>query len=177
MEREQRVAEAGAVQLTYKVHQTIKKVTEDVERFHLNTAISSIMELVNATYKYLETPRSEEAARRLTKGVIEITLVLLFPFVPHITEELWSMIDTQGRVLGSWWPRYDENYIKEDKVTIVVQVNGKLRDQCAVDRGLEESQLKEIVFGLEKIQRHLEGKEVRKTIIVPNKLVNIVVSI
>jgi len=100
-----------------------------VERFHLNTAISSIMELVNATYKFLETPRLEEGEKRLIKGVIETILVMLFPFVPHITEELWSMIDPSGRVLGTWWPRYDENYIKEDKVTIVVQVNGKLRTE------------------------------------------------
>ena len=168
--------ESGATRLTYKIHQTIKKVTEDVERFHLNTAISSVMELVNATYKFLETPRSEEGEKRLMKGVIETILALLFPFVPHITEELWSMIEGKGRVLGARWPHYDENYIKEEKVTIVVQVNGKLRDGCAVDRDMEESQLKEIVFGLEKIKRHLEGKEVRKTIIVPNKLVNIVVS-
>ncbi|MDR2017598.1 MAG: leucine--tRNA ligase [Syntrophobacterales bacterium] len=164
------------IQLTYKVHQTIKKVTEDVDRFHLNTAIASVMELVNTTYKFLETERTGSEARALVKGAVETIIALLFPFVPHITEELWDMIGGKDRTLGTWWPKYDENYITEGKVTIVVQINGKLRDGCEVERDIEESRLKEIVLNLEKVKRHLEGKEIRKTIIVPNKLVNIVVS-
>ena len=170
------IGESDFTQLTFKLHQTIKKVTEDIDRFHLNTAISSIMELVNATYKFLEAGRTEPEARALLKGVIETLVVVLFPFVPHITEELWEMIGGKGRALGTWWPKYDENYIIEDKVTIVVQINGKLRDGCEVERGIEESQLKEIVLNLEKVKKYIEGKQIRKTIVVPNKLVNIVVS-
>ena len=170
------IGESDFTQLAYKLHQTIKKVTEDIDRFHLNTAISSIMELVNATYKFLETGRSEAEAQSLLKGVVETLIVLLSPFVPHITEELWEMIGRKDAPLGTWWPKYDENYIIEDKVTIVVQINGKLRDGCEVERDIEESRLKEIVLNLEKVKRHLEGKQIRKTIVVPNKLVNIVVS-
>jgi leucyl-tRNA synthetase len=168
--------ESDYVQLAHRMHKTIKKVTGDIDRFHLNTAIASIMELVNGTYKFLEKDRKEAEARRLIKGVIETVLVLLFPFVPHITEELSEMIGVGEGVLGTWWPPYDESYVKEDKVTIVVQINGKLRDGCEVERDMEEGQLKDVVMSLEKVKRHLEGKEIRKTIIVPNKLVNIVVS-
>ena len=169
------IAESDFTQLAYKLHQTIKKVTEDIDRFHLNTAISSIMELVNATYKFLEAGRTEAEAKTLLKGVIETLIVLLFPFVPHITEELWGMVGKES-ALGSWWPKYDENYIIEDKVTIVAQINGKLRDSCEVERDMDESRLKEIVFNLDKVKKHIEGKQIRKTIVVPNKLVNIVVS-
>ena len=168
--------ESDFTQLVYKLHQTIKKVTEDIDRFHLNTAISSIMELVNATYKFLEAGRTEADARSLLKGVVETVIVLLSPFVPHITEELWEMIGRKDTPLGTWWPKYDENYIIEDKVMIVVQINGKLRDGCEVGRDIEEARLKEIVMNLEKVKRHIEGKQIRKTIVVPNKLVNIVVS-
>jgi len=170
------IGESDFTQLAYKLHQTIKKVTEDIDRFHLNTAISSVMELVNATYKFLEAGRGEPEARSLLKGVIETLIVVLFPFVPHITEELWEMIGGKGRALGTWWPKYDENYIIEDKVTIVVQINGKLRDGCEVERDIDETRLKEIVFDLEKVKKYIEGKQIRKTIVVPNKLVNIVVS-
>ena len=170
------IAEADYTQLTYKLHQTIKKVTEDIERFHLNTAIASVMELVNATYKFLEAERQEKEALQFLKGVIETIIVMLFPFVPHITEELWEMIGAKDRTLGTSWPGYNENYIKEDKVMIVVQINGKLRDGCEVERDMGEEQLKEIVLGLEKVKRLIEGKTIRKTIVVPNKLVNIVVS-
>ncbi|HEY3276883.1 MAG TPA: leucine--tRNA ligase [Syntrophorhabdaceae bacterium] len=166
---------ADAVRLAFKIHQTIKKVTDDLERFHLNTAISSIMELVNTTYKYLESGMPDKEALRLVRGVVETILVLLYPFVPHIAEELWEEIRGE-QDLGCWWPGYNENYIIEDKVTMVVQINGKLRDGCEVERNMDESRLKEIVLGLEKVSRHLEGKEIKKIIIVPNKIVNIVVS-
>jgi leucyl-tRNA synthetase len=170
------LADSDHTQLAHRMHKTIKKVTGDIDRFHLNTAIASIMELVNGVYKFLEKDRKEAEARRLVKGVIETVLVLLFPFVPHITEELSEMIGAGERALGTWWPPYDEKYVKEDKVTIVVQINGKLRDGCEVERDMEEGHLKDVVMNLEKVKRHLEGKEIRKTIIVPNKLVNIVVS-
>ncbi|MBA4416847.1 MAG: leucine--tRNA ligase [Syntrophus sp. (in: bacteria)] len=166
--------ESDYIQLAHKIHKTIKKVTEDIERFHLNTAIASIMELVNTTYKFIEMERKEKAALSLLKGAIETVIMLLFPFVPHIAEELWGQIETGGRLLGAYWPVWDEAYVKDEKVMVVVQINGKLRDSCEVERDMEEAQLKEIIFGLEKIQRYVEGTEIIKTIIVPNKLVNIV---
>lgn len=161
--------------LVHKIHQTIKKVTEDAERFHLNTAIASVMELVNAIYRQLEQEGEDEETRALFKGAIETVLKLLYPFVPHITEELWELLGNKNMLISEQWPLYRQDLIKEDTVTIVVQINGKLRDNVELPRDIPENQLKEAVFGLEKIVRLVEGKTVKKTIIVPNKLVNIVV--
>ncbi len=160
--------------LTLRIHKTIKKVTEDVERFHLNTAIASIMELVNGMYKFLESERKGDELR-LLRGAIETTLALLFPFVPHITEELWEMLGLETGTIGAKWPQYKQEYTIEDKVTIAVQINGKLRDTCAVDRDTDSEALKAIILSLDKIQKQVEGKEVKKTIVVPNKLVNLVI--
>jgi len=162
-------------ELTHRIHKTIKKVTDDVERFHLNTAIASIMELVNAIYRYIEKEREDREAQGLLKGAIETVLVLLFPFVPHVTSELQEMIG-RGSDRVNDWPVYNELYVQEDQVTVAVQINGKLRDTCSVERDLEETSLKEVVFSLEKVKKHIEGREIRKTIVVPNKLVNIVCS-
>jgi leucyl-tRNA synthetase len=151
-------------------------VTDDVDRFHLNTAIAAIMELVNAVYKYLEKDRNDTYSLGLLKGALETTLMLLYPFVPHITNELWVIMGKDGRDLGSEWPQYSPEYTIEEKVMVAVQVNGKLRDTCEMERDMEETRLKEIVLGLEKIVKYVEGKEIRKVIIVPNKLVNIVCS-
>jgi len=161
-------------QLIHKIHRTIMKVTDDVERFHLNTAIASIMELVNMTYKFVEKGMDGERGKALLKGSIEAILRLLYPFVPHIVSELWQTMGGDVVLLRSSWPSWDAELVKEEKVMIAVQVNGKLRDTCEADRGMGEDALKEMVFGLEKVQRHLEGKAVRKTIVVPNKLINIV---
>jgi leucyl-tRNA synthetase len=163
-----------AKQVVQKIHKTIKKVTDDIDRFHLNTAIASVMELVNALYKYLEKERTDAASLRLLKSALETLLMLLFPFVPHIMNELWVILGKDSAILGTEWPGYDPEYIKEDKVMIAVQVNGKLRDTCEMDRDTEEAQMKEIVLGLEKVTKHTEGKAIKKIIIIPNKLVNIV---
>jgi leucyl-tRNA synthetase len=160
--------------LLQKMHKTIKKVGDDIDRFHLNTAIASIMELVNVLYKYLEKEKTDAASLQLLKGALESVIMLLFPFVPHIMNELWVLLGKDGKSLGAEWPRYNAEYIKEEKVMIAVQVNGKLRDTCEMDRDTEEAQLKETVFSLEKVTKHTEGKEIKKVIIIPNKLVNIV---
>ncbi len=162
-----------AVRLAYRIHQTVKRVTEDIERFHLNTAIARVMELVNALYRFVEKERENPEELRLFRGGVETTLRLLFPYVPHIAEELWEMMGG-GADIGATWPAFDEAYIEEDKVTLAVQVNGKLRDTCEVERDADEETVKTAVLGLEKIQRHVEGKAIRKVIVVPNKLVNIV---
>jgi leucyl-tRNA synthetase len=167
-------ADPDVVRLAYKVHQTIKKVTEDIGRFHLNTAVASIMELVNRIYKSVEKETLEPEVRKLLKGAIETLLRLLFPFVPHIAEELWEMAGKEAGAIGTAWPQYSETYIREETVNIAVQVNGKLRDACEVERDIGEEKLKEIVYSLEKVRKHVSGKTIRKTIVIPNKLVNIV---
>jgi leucyl-tRNA synthetase len=159
--------------LVHMMHKTIKKVTEDAERFHLNTAIASIMELVNAIYKFVEVERND-GELRLLKGVIEHLIVILSPFCPHITEELWQAVGNKGYVIDHPWPAYNEAYVQEERVTVAVQVNGKLRDTCEVERDLDETALKQVVLSLEKVKKHLENREIRKVIVIPNKLVNIV---
>ncbi|OPY80107.1 MAG: Leucine--tRNA ligase [Syntrophorhabdus sp. PtaU1.Bin153] len=163
------------VQLAYLIHKTVKKVTEDIDRFHLNTAIARIMELVNGVYKFIEKEKRDEDSKRLLRGAMETVIVLLFPFVPHITEELWEMLGLDIATIGQSWPRYNEKYIMEDRVLVVVQVNGKLRDRCEVERNIDQERLKDMAYSLDKVRKHIEGKTIVKTIIVPNKLVNIVV--
>jgi leucyl-tRNA synthetase len=165
--------------LAFSVHKTIKKVTQDLERFHHNTAIASIMELVNVMYRHLESERGGDdndspAQKALFKGSMETVLKLLFPFVPHITEELWVMMGHKKGIGNESWPAYNEGYAREEKVTVVVEINGKLRDKIEVDRDIDQEELKALVLGLEKVVKYIEGKKIIKTIVVPNKLVNIV---
>ena len=164
-----------STQLAFLMHKTIKKVTDDIDRFHLNTAIARTMELVNGLYKFLEVERKDEETRRFIRGAFETLVTLLFPFVPHIAEELWEMLGKDPLTLGKDWPKFSQKYVEEDTVLVVVQVNGKLRDRCEVDRDMDQEKLKELVFTLDNVKRHIEGKAVVKTIVVLNKLVNIVV--
>ncbi len=156
-------------------NRAIKKVTEDIEGgYKFNTAISAIMVLVNAIDKYSQ---GGENAGLLNKA-IETVILLLAPFTPHICEELWHKINTTDKSLFEdiSWPTYDESALKEDRVQIVIQVNGKLRSKCEVDINFPQEKLKELVLADEKIQTYIQDKEIRKFIIVPNKLVNLVVS-
>lgn len=164
----------GSMELAYKIHKTIKRVTEDIERFHLNTAVASIMELVNAIYRFLEKEGDKDEEKGLLRGAIETVIILLYPFVPHITEELWELIGRDCALLRYHWPKYEERYTIEEKVVIAIQVNGKLRDTCEVDRDIDSQRLKELCLLRDKIKRYVDGKEIKKTIVVPNKLVNIV---
>jgi leucyl-tRNA synthetase len=155
------------------IHKTIKKVSEDVERFHLNTAIASIMELVNALYKFVEVER-KDGELQLLKGAIEHLIILMSPFCPHITDELWETLGNTGHVIEHQWPVYNEAYVKEERVTVAVQVNGKLRDTMEAERDLDEALLKQLALSLEKVKKHIENREIRKVIVIPNKLVSIV---
>jgi len=160
--------------LIHIIHKTIKKVTDDIERFHLNTAIARIMELVNGIYRYMENENHSQGEKALLKGSIETALRLLFPFVPHITTELWERLGKDSNDIGITWPEYKEMYVKEEKVTIAIQINGKLRDTCEAVRDSDESALKEIILSREKVKRYVENRGIKKIIIIPNKLVNIV---
>jgi leucyl-tRNA synthetase len=160
--------------LVHMIHKTIKRVTHDVERFHLNTAIAAIMELVNALYRFAEARREDEQALAVERGAVEQVLILLSPFCPHVTEELWKTMGNQGHLVDHPWPGYDEELVKEEVVTVVVQVNGKLRDKCEVERDTPEDRLKEIALDMENVKRHVAGQTIRKVIVVANKLVNVV---
>lgn len=153
------------------VHQAIRKVTEDVERFNFNTAISAIMELVNNLYLQKEKNQKPE----LWKHALKRLILLLAPFAPHLTEELWEAIGEKESIHKESWPRFNPEFIVEDEITVVVQINGKVRDKITVPADLEEDQLKAQALECEKVQSALVGKIPLKVIVVPKKLVNIVV--
>jgi len=157
-----------------KLHKTIKKVTDDIERFHFNTAIAAAMELVNYIYQIKEDIEDSPLARFVWRETIESLILLLSPFVPHVAEELWEILENKESVVKAPWPEYDREAIAKEEIVIVVQVNGKLRDRLLVPVSSGEKKIKEMALTSPKVRRHINGKEVKKTIFVPQKLVNIV---
>lgn len=162
--------------LRRKTHQTIRKVTEDIEeRFHFNTAISAIMELVNAIYlvdlKATEGPHRDAVVRE----AIETAIKLLSPITPHIGEELWRHLGFEQSVLDAAWPQYDASVATEEEMVIVIQVNGKLRSKMMVPVSMPEAQIKELAQDDERVRQWTEGKVVKKVVYVPRKLVNMVI--
>lgn len=156
--------------LNRTLHYTIKKVTEDVgTRYNFNTAISAIMELVNAVQSYPQT-----ADRGTLADAIEHIVLLLAPFTPHIAEELWQQIGHRDSVHEQAWPTFDEAALALDEVELAVQVNGKVRDKLTVPAGADNKEVEEMALARSKVQQQLNGKTVHKVIVVPKKLVNIV---
>ncbi|EPN9378016.1 leucine--tRNA ligase [Enterococcus faecium] len=145
-------------------HQTVKKVTEDYENLHFNTAISQLMVFINEAYKVDALPYE----------YIEGFVQLLAPIAPHMGEELWSILGNDGGISYAPWPTYDEAALVEDEVEVVFQVNGKVRAKSNVPRDLGKDELEKVALANETVQEYIEGKTVRKVIAVPNKLVNIV---
>ena len=164
-----------------KLHQTIKRVSDDFQgRWHFNTCISAIMELVNALYAY------EESAARASDGggaahtsllaEVQHSLVLLLaPFAPYLAHELWEMLGENDNLLKAPWPKFDAELAKEEELEIPVQINGKLRSRVIVPADASESTVLERALGDDKVKAALAGKQIVKKIYVPGKLVNIVV--
>ncbi|WDV44669.1 leucine--tRNA ligase [Clostridiaceae bacterium M8S5] len=162
--------------MRYTINSVIKKVTIDIgERFSFNTAISSIMTLVNETYKYKEKENNEEVRNILLSHAIDAILITLAPFTPFITEELWHRIGNDESIHEQKWLEYDESAIVKDTVNVVLQVNGKVRDKIEVPSSIEKDELEKIALQSEKIAKFTEGKNIVKVIVIPKKLVNIVV--
>ena len=147
-------------------NETVKKVTEDYEAMHFNTAISQLMVFVNNAYK----------ADSLPLEYVEGLVKLLSPVVPHITEELWSKLGHVGSIAYAKWPTYDESKLVEDVVEIVVQINGKVRQHLQVSKDASREELQALALNDERIKQELVDKEVKKVIAVPGKLVSIVVA-
>jgi len=165
--------DAAARKMRFNIHTAIKRVTNDIGiRFNFNTAISSIMELVNALYLYKEQQEVDPAVAR--EG-IEAVLKLLAPFAPHITEELWSQTGHAGSIHQESWPLVDESALVQDEITIVLQVNGKVRDKVQVPAEISAGELEKLLLASDKVKQYVEGKTVAKVVTVPGKLVNIVV--
>ncbi|MDP2943572.1 MAG: class I tRNA ligase family protein, partial [Candidatus Omnitrophota bacterium] len=146
------------------MHKTIKKVTDDINDFKFNTAIASLMEFVNAIY---QSGADKETFLNL--------IIMLSPLAPHFCEELWHSLGNKESIVKAGWVKYDPTMLVEDKVTIVVQINGKVRSKIEVPTAIGEDELKKIVLSDEKVITWLGGKAVKNLIVVPNRLVNIVV--
>jgi leucyl-tRNA synthetase len=157
-------AEAPA-ELQRVLHQTIKKVGTDTANLDFNTAIAQMMIFVNEAFKY----------DHLYRGAWDSFLRLLGPYAPHLAEELWQQLGNSESIARAAWPEYDESLLVEERVTIVVQVNGKVRGDFEVERGTEKPKLLERAREVEKVKPHIEGKNVVKEVVVPDRLVNLVV--
>ena len=163
-----------------KLHQTVKKVTESIEDdFHFNTAIAAVMELLNdmTTYKQEVIDKNDISteSKKIWKEVLDKVILLIAPFAPHIADELWEIIGNTTFTFEEEWPTFEEELTKEHKMNLVVQINGKIRETIPAKIGLTKEEYEKLAFDSEKIKKAVEGKEVVKVIVVPNKLVNIVV--
>ena len=158
--------------MAYWLNYAIKKVSDDIgERFNFNTAISTIMELVNEMYRYKEGSVNPG----LFGAAIKDLIIMLAPFVPHVTEEMWEHLGYEGSVHDQSWPEYDEKALVKDTVEIVVQVNGKIKEKLDIAGGLSREEMEKTAMENEKVKGLIEGKNVVKVIAVPGKLINIVV--
>ncbi len=160
-----------------KTHETIKKVTSDIEnRFHFNTAISAIMELVNETNQFLNGKGEKDGtAWSVVRYAAETAIILLSPVVPHIADELWRITGHEDFLLNISWPGYSEEALKTETKLIILQVNGKVRSRIEVDASCSDQDLEERALADEKVKRHLMGKKPKRVIVVQKKLVNVVV--
>ncbi len=159
-------------------HETIQRVTDDIEdRFHFNTAISAIMELVNALHAF-ETESLDRVGqgerRALLREAVETVVLLLAPFAPHISEELWSRLGDQGSVFRRPWPTADPAAMTREELLIVVQVDGRVRSRLTVEAGIAEEALKAQALADQRVQTWLRAREVERVVVVPGRLVNIV---
>ena len=175
------VAEDGAVKeresggdqtFAREMHRTIKRVTEDVEAFKFNTAVAALMEWLNALYE----AREEGVRIGQWREAIETFCLLLAPFAPFIAEEVWrEALGRDESVHRERWPAYDDELIQAGEITVAVQVNGRLRDTITVPAGIRDEELEEAALASANVQRHVDGRPIRKTIVVPQRLVNFVV--
>ena len=158
--------------MAYWLNYAIKKVSDDIgERFNFNTAISTIMELVNEMYRYKEGTVNAG----LYGAAIKALIIMLAPFVPHVTEEMWEHLGYDGSVHDQSWPQYDESALVKETVEIVVQINGKIKEKLDIAGGLSREDMEKTAMENEKVKELIEGKNIVKVIAVPGKLINIVV--
>jgi leucyl-tRNA synthetase len=184
-QRVQAIASAGrsrggadrARRIRQVTHRTLKKVTGDVEeRRHFNTAIAAVMEMVNFLYLVEDDAWGDTATAPALREAIEILILILSPFAPHLSEELWTMIGNDGLASLSPWPAVDEDAARAERIEVVVQVNGRLRSKVVADAGTGEEEIRFMALADPRIREYIEGKTVRKVVYVPKKLINVVVS-
>ena len=158
-----------------KAHSTISKVSVDIAtRFHFNTALSAVMELVNESYRVKDGLYGDERGETALAFATATVASLLFPFAPHLGAEVYELVADE-RVWEAPWPEADASFMKRDRIALVVQVNGKVRDRIEVDSDTPEDEVKRQALARPNVQRHLDGKQVVKEVVVPGRLVNFVV--
>ncbi len=165
-------ADAADKELYRRVNETIKKVTQDTEAFHFNTAISALMSLLNDAVSYRA---AAGAATPVFAWLAHTYVRLLAPFAPHLAEELHSWFGGEGSVYDAGWPEWDEAALVLDEIEVVLQVNGKVRGKINVPAQADKAQLEQWALTNDRVLAFIEGKPVRKVIVVPGKLVNVVV--
>jgi leucyl-tRNA synthetase len=162
-------------ELQRKAHQTLRRLTQDFEvRWHFNTSVALVMELVNLLQ--LLEPLEEGARAEVVKGVLELLILMLTPMAPHLCEELWEMLGHADGLDSTRWPEYVAELAHEEQVEAVIQINGRVRGRILVERGLSEDELVERAMADARIQPLLNGKRVMKRVVVPDRLVNLVLS-
>ena len=164
--------EKGQKALSRSTHQTVRKVTQDLERLRLNTMIAALMEFTNYLARVKEEGTVDVSA---CKEAIDTLLLLLAPTAPHLTEELWQQTGHDYSIHNQSWPVWDEELAREEELTLIVQVNGKLRDRITVPVSITEDEAKKAALDSQRVKSYIGSKEVLKTIYVPGKLVNLVV--
>ena len=173
---EKEMVTKGEKDLKRKTHQTIKKVTDDLEGgFHFNTAISGIMELINQIYDVIAMQSDDKHVTAVLREAIESVVILLSSFVPHIAEEMWQNLGKTSSIFKCSWPSYDKTAIVKETISIAIQVNGKLRSKIEVPLNIEELELKNAVLSDPKVKNWIGEKAIRNFIIVPKRLVNVVI--
>jgi leucyl-tRNA synthetase len=164
---------AQGINLLRKTHQTIKKITNSIERdYHFNTSIAALMELFNDMSAFSQSGSEDSHVLRFS---IKHLIMLISPFAPHMAEELWKVLGEKDSIIHQRWPSWDEEIAKEEEVELVIQINGKVRAKTMISAGLDDEVIKEMAFAAPKIQEQIEGRELKKVIVVQGKLVNIVV--
>jgi len=160
-----------------KTHQTIKKVTEDIEnRFHFNTAISAVMELFNMVNQFISNGKEiSDLASSVIREAVDAMITLLHPVVPHITEELWRTVSHSDSLATGSWPTYREDALKKETCLIVIQVNGKLRSRIEIPISLNENEIQDLALKDKRVQHFIGNKEIKRVIVVQKRLVNIVI--
>ncbi|MRR32716.1 leucine--tRNA ligase, partial [bacterium] len=164
--------ETASANLRRKVHQTLRSVTRDFEQFEFNTIVSGLMELLNDMLKAKQQGLYNSPA---WKEAVELYLLMLAPVSPHISEELWAWLGKPYSIHQQNWPKVDEEAAHEDEITLVVQINGKVRDRIQLPAGVSETEAKTKTLASPAVQKYLEGKVPRQIIYVPGKLINVVV--
>ncbi|MBP6964627.1 MAG: leucine--tRNA ligase [Armatimonadetes bacterium] len=156
-----------------KTHQTIQKVTADIERFHFNTAVSALMQMLNVMSDSRNQPSTINHS--VMSEAIESLILLLGPITPHLADELWERLGKSGTTYEQTWPSFDPEIARADEITLILQINGKVRDRLQVPAGTDAAELERIAMESERVKSFLEGKPIRKVVVIPEKLVNIVV--